>query len=330
MFGNFFSFLLTFLEEGKARVSTGGIEFEESGTCPFAITANPNALELNKEDSARLLLVKLSTNHLALGRRIGLLIFGNDYKMVVSKGGFSEAEWKLFFEFYRAIEEFCAPVIEQYIYGAREFERWLETPIDGYNKKLLEAFKVQDPDVADFLTAHLDQAFRHIKGGALAIAIVDNMDKIVELAELKTDVPAKLKKHILSDAEDALKEIVRINLGSISNMVSTIQRTPEMDKLLFEHLPKQIQETVLLVKNIKSSSPAKGVFKIRDSDGYLSHMSYKNVDDLAKDLTVGYDQFRDVLRSSFGFDIQMLEGEISVILTDAKNEITVDKGDKLQ
>jgi hypothetical protein len=326
MFGNFFSFLLTFLEEGRARVSTGGVEFEESGTCPFAITANPNALELNREDSAKLLLIKLSTNHLALGRRIGLLIFGNDYKSVVSKGGFDEVEWKMFFEFYRAIEEFCAPTIAKYIYGAKDVEQWLETPIEGYNKKLLEAYKVQDPDVADFLTAHLDQAFRHIRGGALAIAIVDNMDKLIELAELRTDVPPRLLRRILGDAEEALREIVMINLNSIRNMVSTIQRTPEMDKVIFMHLPKHIQETVLLVKNIKASSPSKGVFKVKDTKEYLPHDKYTNVDDLSRDLLFGYEQFRDILRSSFGFDIQVLEGDISVILTD-KTEITVSSRD---
>ena len=327
MFGNFFSFLLTFLEEGRARVSTGGVEFEESGTCPFAITANPNALDINKEDSARLLLVKLSTNHLALGRRIGLLIFGNDYKTVTSKGGFDEAEWKLFFEFYRAIEEFCLPVIEHYIYGARDVEEWLETPIPNYNKKLLEVYKVQDPDVADFLTAHLDQAFRHIRGGALAVGIVNNMDKLIELAELKTDVPEKVKRQIMDDAEAALKEIVGINLGSIGNMVSTIQKTPEMNTLIFTHMPKHVQAVVKVARNIKSSSPERVVFKIQDCGGYLQDTGYKTVDDLARDLIVDYSQFRDVLKSSFGFDIQMLEGEISIILTD-KAEIRL--GDTLK
>jgi hypothetical protein len=153
------------------------------------------------------------------------------------------------------------------------------------------------------------------------------MDKLIELAELKTDVPEKIKRQIMDDAEAALKEIVGINLGSIGNMVSTIQKTPEMNTLIFTHMPKHVQAVVKVARNIKSSSPERVVFKIQDCGGYLQDTGYKTVDDLARDLIVDYSQFRDVLKSSFGFDIQMLEGEISIILTD-KAEIHL--GDTLK
>ena len=320
MFGNFFAFMLTFLEEGKATVSTGGIEFSESGTCPFAITANPTALEINKEDSARLLFTKLSTNHLALGRRIGLLIFGNDYKQVVSQGSFNDDEWSLFFEFYRAIEEKCAATIMRDIYNNPEVEKWLETPIDEYNKDTMKMFQVQDDVVKDFLSAHFDSAFRHIKGGAVAIAIVDNMDKILQVAELKTFLPEKTRQKIMQDAEAALEALTTINMESITNMVTTIQKSNELTQTVFRSLPKPFREAVLLAQKIKEGTPTTITFQISRLGYPLTF--YTTTDLLLKGLSKNHaESFNDTLSANFGFTIETVDNEPTIVLKNTEKII---------
>lgn len=320
MFTNFFSFLLTFLEEGKATVSTAGVEFSESGVFPFAITANPTAVDVNKEDSARLLFTKLSTNHLALGRRIGLLIFGNKYKQVVSQGSFNDDEWSLFFELYRAIEEKCAAAIMHGIYLNPDVEKWLETPISGYNQDLLKSFQVQDDVVRDFLSAHFDSAFRHIRGGALAIAIVDNMDQILQVAELKTEIPKVMREKIMQDAEAALEELKEINLESIANMVTTIQKTDELTQTVYRSLPKPLREVVLLVQKIKEGSPNTITFPISRLDYPLTF--YTTTDLLLKGLSrIRMGSFDDILAGNFGFTIETIKNEPTIILKDKEKII---------
>ena len=320
MFGNFFSFLLTFLEEGKATVSTGGVEFSESGTCPFAITANPNALDINKEDSARLLFTKLSTNHLALGRRIGLLIFGNDYKTVVSQGSFNDDEWSLFFEFYRAIEEKCTATIMRDIYLNPAVENWLETPIDGYDKDTMKMFQVQDDVVKDFLSAHFDSAFRHIRGGALAIAIVDNLDKIYQVAELQTFLPEKTLQTIMQDAETALETLTAINMESITNMVSTIQKSDELTQMVFRSLSKPLREVVLLAQKIKEGTPTTITFQISRLSYPLTF--YTTTDLLLKGLSkIHAEAFNDILSTSFGFTIEPVNNEPTIVLKNTEKII---------
>jgi hypothetical protein len=174
--------------------------------------------------------------------------------------------------------------------------------------------------VRDFLSAHFDSAFRHIRGGALAIAIVDNMDQILQVAELKTEIPKVMREKIMQDAEAALEELKEINLESIANMVTTIQKTDELTQTVYRSLPKPLREVVLLVQKIKEGSPNTITFPISRLDYPLTF--YTTTDLLLKGLSrIRMGSFDDILAGNFGFTIETIKNEPTIILKDKEKII---------
>ena len=326
LFTNLFSFLLSFMESGKSMVGTGGVEFKVDGTCPIILTANPTGYDVDKTNSFRVLIDKLSDNQMALGRRLGIIVFGTDYKQIEKLGMFDEVEWGKYFMVYRAIEERISKVIQEGVFEDSRFVTWLEGEIPDYNTSLLKTFTITDSDVKDFIESHLEQGHRHLRGAALNCSLVDNMDKLLDFTKIDGFVwlPDELVQDILSDAKEYLKKLVNINLGSLGNICSLLQKNPQMEQEFYNSMPNAMKEVVLMVKAYKvmNQSPSI-VVDLNKMDGHLQKQFYQSMEELTKALgQEDVQTYRAITRNHFGFSLKYHNDQYTIEFNDPRREIT--------
>ena len=245
------AFLLSFMESGKARSETGGYGITVRGECPIVITANPTGYSLDRIDTFRALIDHLTGNLMALGRRFGIIVYGNDYQKVTIKKPFSSVEWQRNVQKFRSIEEYVLSPISQ-LFSEDKVSKWLETPLPGYEergKKLIG--EVKDQGIKEFLTIHFELAYPHIRGAALNCAIIDFIPRLVKV-KATGEEDSLLILELLTTAEKYLKEIITINLESIANMASVEEDVAE---LIFTQLPKYVQELILAVNQFRQKNP---------------------------------------------------------------------------
>lgn len=238
-------FLLSFMELGRARSETGAKGFIVKGTCPIVITGNPKGYHSARINTFRSLIDHLTGNLIALGRRFGIIVYGIDYGVVKVEMGQSDVEWQINVQKYRSIEEYILPLIKG-IFKNVTVERWLEKPLPDYEKKgknLLK--KINDTGVKEFLTAHFELGYPHIKGGALNCAIIDFIPRIMKIKTTEKE-DGLLIVDLLAKAEEYLKKIIAINLESVANMAYLEE---DVTGDIFESLPVLWQTLLKTIQN---------------------------------------------------------------------------------
>jgi len=86
-------YLFNIMESGKARISSGSVDFTVTSTSPLAFLANPEDTD-NPEKSFGSLLKHLTENP-AAGRRFGTIVYGLDYTQFKGRSShFSMEEWR--------------------------------------------------------------------------------------------------------------------------------------------------------------------------------------------------------------------------------------------
>jgi hypothetical protein len=209
---NLAGFLLSFLELGKAVVSGGGAEMEVRGACPFIITANPTSVLEKKETILNNLVMMLSRNSLALGRRFGIIAYGN-YAPVVAKE-YNDVEHRNIIEFYRSMEERCAGTLEK-IWNSQAVKEYCYTPI-MYDTEVHSIVDKCEVDVlSGFLSTFLKYSYPHTRGGSVNMAVVDLLPKIVAYEITQFGNLDAIIDEILERAKHYITEIKAINEESI-------------------------------------------------------------------------------------------------------------------
>jgi hypothetical protein len=304
-------FMLTFMEMGTGSVSTAYGDLSVEGRCTFVITANPTGYETDKIATFRSLIDALGTNYIALGRRIGLIIYGGEkeYKKVKSLEPLDEVEWNKRFEFYRAVEEYAYPVICA-LFKQKKVRTWLETPINNYEINVEQlASKIDDKAIAEFLRTHGSGAYKHIRGGALNCANVDYMKELVNLRKTSyATIPSELIEQILQKADEYLEQLVSINLESISNIPKILaSEQNSIVKTIYQSLPKYLQEITVSVKQyldgaIQNNVPIPEEIDLKVLESYHDKKYYSYWSIVAYNLSLGnINIHNNLLDKYFGF-----------------------------
>jgi hypothetical protein len=304
-------FMLTFMEMGTGSVSTAYGDLSVEGRCPFVITANPTGYETNKIATFRSLIDALGTNYIALGRRVGIIIYGSEkeYERVKSFEPLDEVEWNKRFEFYRAVEEYTYPVICA-LFKQKRVRTWLETPISNYENDVEQlASKIDDRAIAEFLRTHGSGAYKHIRGGALNCADVDYMKEFVNLRKTSyATIPSELIDQILQKADEYLEQLVTINLESIGNIPRILETEKGIIiKMIYQRLPKYVKEILVSAKMyvdgaIQSKVPIPEELDLKVLESFYKKKYYKYWSMVASNLSLSnIDIHNNVLDKYFGF-----------------------------
>jgi ribosomal protein L40E len=242
--------MFNLLESGEAMVWSGAATIGVTCRSIFNFSANPINYSSDASKSFELLLRHLSLNP-ALGRRIAIIIYGNDFKRIETKPSEEDLkEWSGKVSLFRAVEEYCRKTLIEMVNG-REVWGWLNKPIVGYSesiKKIVEEADLKDENVRDFLLEHTAAQTR-IRAAALYAVLADRLDKIAlgdfELSEL------------LEEAEDRLLTYIRINLDSITNIAKAWKVVEEVRvETYFKNAPDYMKEIVCACILHKKANPS--------------------------------------------------------------------------
>jgi hypothetical protein len=243
-------FLFNALESGEDTVSSGAAKFKVKTSAIFNFLANPmgHSSRTDPTRSFHAFIEHLSFNQ-ALGRRIGIICYGNDFKMIRKKPNQeSIKEWKQVWVFFRAIEEYCRPKLEKTI-SLPEIKKWLNEPLTSYEDQVRKAVgSLPDEVVQVFLTEHGGGAWTRIRAAALFATFVDMMDKIA-LDKYSTD-------EILDRANDLLSDYVNLNLESIGKISATwSEEKATFAKYLFNNYPGYAKDILSAIELWRRTNP---------------------------------------------------------------------------
>jgi hypothetical protein len=214
---NMAGFLLGFLESGEATVAGGGATMLVTGACPFVVTANPLALQGSHTSVFRDILGFLCRNSYAMGRRFGILAYGN-YSPLEDRSYDNDAHRELFAN-YRALEERVTATLTKF-WAHPKIKEFCLKPVyeEGiFSKEINECESIE---VASFLRAHLAHSFPHIRGGAVNVALVDNLPRLAAVEILMMDNLDKIVDDVVEEAEDYTRQLKEINVNSIKYALS--------------------------------------------------------------------------------------------------------------
>jgi len=273
---NLLSFLFNLLETGEAYQEIGGYKRFIHSLATVVITGNP-LLSTDVSGQAQsgafnMMIVHLTSNR-ALGRRFGIILFGDDYKAVVKLTGGLDSrsereEYAELWEIFREVERVCRDKIER-VYSHPKISQFLDSIDDKYIEEVTGiAAKVGEnwALLYGFLTDHAAFGQRHLRGGALKCAILDM------LPEIATDDYSI--EDLLSRAKEYLEQLTMNNLASIARLAEAGQRYgAEMMNALLPRLPSPLGLVVEAALNFKRANPAAVSVPLSELEGYRPNKS---------------------------------------------------------
>lgn len=236
-----FRFMFNAMEAGEDRVSSGSTDFLVKTRSIFAILANPMKYASSPAKSFQAFIEHISENP-AFGRRIGLIIYGNNFGRISHKPAEPELkEWKEKAGIFRAVEAYAWKELNHLINDPR-IRQWLHQDLKGYVEAVEKAVEnIQDDVITDFLIEHAHGAQVRIRGAALYVAMAEMLDKIA------------LKKYTIQEvlelAEEYLPQFVELNLESISRINQAYAEEQTIfAKTVFESSPSYLKEIISAIE----------------------------------------------------------------------------------
>jgi len=238
-----FRYLLGLLEFGEARVDMAAYPFDIHCLSPVAIISNP----LGDPKSTFAVLIEKMSKNPSLGRRFGILLY--DKKAVRIKRREKDLDViKEKVALFRAVEEFALPEIKKII-NTEEVWAWLNKRNEEWINQALKLIKTVQPENENlylFLREFIENGGTHTRGGALRAALTMNLDKIALKEYNLAD--------ILSEAEEYLHELLKINYSSIQKIAAVYKETMEEAALrLFDTLPIYMKEITSAIEHWRRS-----------------------------------------------------------------------------
>lgn len=214
---NMAGFLLGYLESGTATVAGGGATMLVHGACPFAVTANPLALQGSHTSVLRDILGFLCRNSYAMGRRFGILAYG-EYSPLQDEG-YDVDEHKELVATYRALEERVTDTLAKFWQHPKIKDFCLQPVYEDRNLYRL-VDECESIEVSSFLKAHLAHSFPHIRGGAINCSLLDNLPRLAGVELLMTDSLDKIVDDVIEEAKTYTDQLREINVNSIRYALS--------------------------------------------------------------------------------------------------------------
>jgi hypothetical protein len=223
--------LLNYMEQGVVQRNLK-IPIVCRGTKTIIMTSNPRSNDLLESFLSFMKIVCTAEHPKRLGRRIGLFLIGNDYKMVDDRNAIT------------AFRGLVSRIIKYSVVKNEQnkinrilayFKKWVFSHDDD-TAELLKAIasKIPNESVREFVEG-TTYSLRKLKASSIRLLMLEYLDKIV-LQRGYRDVC----KLIDEEKEDVYKMLVSINIDSlkkISYAFEHVKPTPDGMKILMKKFP---------------------------------------------------------------------------------------------
>lgn len=317
--------VITLLETGKVIISVGRRSVITESCATMNFCSNPkemngplkNIKHVNVASFQQLLRV-ITDNYRAFGSRIGLVLFGNDFRYMQGSR-FSTEEYRTVGALVRHIRLSAEKTFSDIVLDPG-IQEWMncELPSEYMMRVEKTAEKIVSNEVADFWRGHVE-AYRHVRGAAIRLAC---MAHISDLINKKYDV-----KKIIDEAERRLPEILNCNLRSLSNMQ---EATPDVKEEIDDHRlrrcsPDYLRFFVLtMLKHIDMYPETIGKYVVIDEikgafNKFVQRIEsskYSRWNELKGKILSSVTKIRKKLLNDFGISIQETQGSITFFVAD--------------
>ena len=152
-----------------------------------------------------------------MGRRFGIFAYG-DYapvKDAAGTEGLDDVERKNLMDTYRAMEERTTLTLQKF-WNQPVIKDFCRQPV--YERSLYDEIEpCETIEVRSFLLAHYAHSFHHLRGGAINMALVDNLPRLtgIEVTNGMDDMLSVVTESILEQAKPYVETLKNINLAAI-------------------------------------------------------------------------------------------------------------------
>lgn len=250
---------LTFMEQGRQSVLSGGVRIENVGAPAISLILNAGqdtATTRDMLEAVDKVLPQMTSVPEAFGSRFGLIVFSDRLNQVQQEEFLSQQEIEENEAVVQAMFEAATPVV-QALYKTQAIQKWLNQPLTDYRRRVLRLCQEFSEQIMFgkrcqiFWKDHARGAFRHVRGVALEHALADSLAELLDVEAVEavggwhfrgnpnSTTSTELVNRVTARAEEALQDVIAINLHSLRQMVSSTESSSEV---LNEMLVSQYQE----------------------------------------------------------------------------------------
>jgi len=226
---DFFDALPTLLENGVANVGKGGRSVITKTMSTFTFMSNTSSLLGGSEALAlgfENFLKHFTSAGQRIGSRIGMILFGNDFKTVDETVNVNEQYIFLFKIIARRINALIEKLMDD-----KRIKDLLNTPDEVYNKQLdilIQNIDESKEAIRDFCLGQ-KEAFRHLNGGAFLLAVLNYvLDNQHVLKEGNVDFEKLVEYY-----DDWKNTLRNWNLKSLENFINELKTVDEQTYIYY-------------------------------------------------------------------------------------------------
>jgi len=238
-------FSQTFMEQGKQENDSAAYTFVNLGAPSVSVVTNAGEKTASPKDMLYAIdniLPRVTSVPEAFGSRFGLNIFNYKLLRALQEKFIDKKEILRNQLVIDSLFEVAAPKIKL-LYRNAIIQKWLEQLLKEYKQQILN---LADKFPGSFFgkrcklywLEHAEGAYRHVRGVALELAIVDKLGEI-----LKRNVDDALADNIIKKAEEELQTVISINLDSLKAMIEITEETKPIIQKMFAQRYENLKPT---------------------------------------------------------------------------------------
>jgi hypothetical protein len=325
---NVLSQFLTFLENGYAEVAVGSQLVTTRGCSTLAFIGNPKEIEesdFNPKasllNSFRETLIRMTDNYRAFGSRVGIVLFGSEFKEIVGKRLDRKKVMKLGVLINYIIKRISKKVNR--LLTNNDVVDWMDTEYHGkYKERIIKTTaNIALREARDFWKGHI-HGYRHCRGMAVRLAILEN------LADILKD--KYTIEQILQSAEKHFLWLLEVNMESLANMIEIISDEVMEglnNRILASTEPSYLRYFIItLIRHLEKNPEAKNIYTVIDElrEAFLDVkenfdcQKYKRWPELSKKIANLKPGLRSVLLNDYGIQITRLNDVPALFIADKK------------
>lgn len=260
------AYMLTSLSGVESFVVVWQTPTAFSPYCPLLVTGNPNRERGQPNFEVFFDYIQgISKNYIALGRRVSVILYGNDYEScepleALEVGPHYENLWII----WREISNRILSLFRE-IYLKRRVQDWLHTPDLDYESRVRSVFSEEGMMIREFFIDHAKNGYPALRYRALSSSVVQQAQGLLRILlgeQEKEDVWDDLVNVVLEESKQIYSQLKTVNCQSIKQIAETEKLDIKILWDIQEGLPRYLKELLVTIAHYISTLERDTIFAI--------------------------------------------------------------------
>ena len=242
------AYMLTSLSGIKSHVVVWQTSQVFDPYCALLVTGNPNREKGQPNFEVFFnYLQGISKNYVALGRRVSVILYGNEYAPCESlKSIESNPHYNNLWIIWREISNRILPLFRQ-LYLHQMIQEWIHKPDADYEARVKSVFADEVMMIREFFLDHAKNGHPALKYRALSSAVAQQAQELLRVSLGERDMDESLVKTVLEEAKLIYAQLKTINCQSIKQIAETEKLDIKIIMDIQEGLPRYMRELLVTI-----------------------------------------------------------------------------------